>query len=447
MLRLKNKLRSVPSKPGIYFFKNKNKQIIYIGKALSLKHRLKSYFAKNIRDPKTKLLVSQIANFEYQVVSSEFEALLLEAKLVKDHQPKYNLQLKDDKRPLYIAITKKPHRILSLRQPELENNLYDWFGPFPSSSSVRLVLRTIRRVFPYCSCKKMPKKQCLYSHINLCPGYQNLSSVQYDKDIKKIRKILTGKTQKLLKNLEKNMQRSAFKEDFERANVYKKQFQSLQYVTQTWKNIPSDNLSKPKALDKLQKLIIKYQGVNPSTINKIEGYDISNLSSQIIVGAMVSFINAVPEKSMYRKFKINFISPSSNRHLKMHEQNDPLAIYQIIKRRLQHPEWLYPQLILLDGGKAQVSAAHKALKEKGISLKIALLGLSKAKETIVIPKRIKQNIVSWKMLNYSPRSEVRQLLQQIRDESHRFAQNYYKALHYKKTFSYGPLVFPTKHLL
>jgi len=433
MLRLKHKLKSAPSKPGVYFFKNKAGQIIYIGKALSLKHRLKSYFAKNITDPKTKLLVSQINNFEYQIVSSEFEALLLEAKLVKDHQPKYNLQLKDGKRPLYIAITKKPYRILSLRQPELENNLLDWFGPFPSSSSVKLVLTTIRRIFPYCSCKKIPKKQCLYSHINLCPGYQNLSSEQYFKNIKQVRKILAGKTQKLLKSLKKSMNQSAKLQNFEQADIFKKRLQSLEYVTQTWKNIPKDNLSKPKALHKLQKLIVKYQGIDPSTINKIEGYDISNLSSQIIVGGMVSFINGLAEKSMYRKFKINFTA-TIHGQLKMHQQNDPLAIYQIIKRRLQHPEWIYPQIILVDGGKTQISAAYKALREKGMSLKISLLGLSKKNETIVIPKIKKQGIVTWKILNYSPRSEVRQLLEQVRDESHRFAQNYYKTLHYKKTF-------------
>lgn len=454
---MQNQLNAVPAKPGVYFFKNKKGQIIYIGKALLLRHRLKSYFAKNITDPKTKQLVSQIADFDYQTVPSEFEALLLEAKLVKNHQPKYNIQLKDSKRPLYIAITKPPHRVLAQRRPELEKNLLDWYGPFPSGVSVRQVLRTIRRVFPYCSCQKSPQRQCLYSHLGLCPGQANLYSKTYCQNITQIRKILSGKTRKLLKSLEKKMNEKAKQQNFEQAQAYKQQLQSLQYVTADWKNIPNDKLSASTALTKLHKLLIKYQGIDPTIINKIEGYDVSNLGSQIVVGAMAVFTNGLPDNKLYRKFRITS-NISKRRTLKRFppkktpvvgipltpvvkeltenlRQNDPAGIYQIVRRRFNHPEWIYPQLILLDGGKAQVSAAFEALKEKNLVGSVCLLGLMKKEETIIIPGITKNKISSWKLLNYSPRSEVRRLLQQVRDESHRFAQKYYKLIHYKKTIA------------
>ena len=446
------KLKKVPPKPGIYFFKNEAGKIIYIGKALSLKHRLKNYFQKNITDPKTKLLVSQIADFHYQLVPSEFEALLLEAKLIKEHRPKYNIQLKDGKSYLYIVITKKPYRVFAMRQTDLQapgvNGLLDWFGPFPSGSDVRQVLRTVRRVFPFCSDKNIPKRQCLYSHIGLCPGYQNLSSEAYRLQIRQIRQILSGQNQLLVKNLEKQMREAGRTLRFEEAQAYKQKLQSLQSITSGWKNVPKESLYLSKALLKLRRLLVKYQNIDPTTISKIEGYDVSNLGRQIIVGAMVSFVQGQPDKSLYRKFKIvfnNTIHDRSNifdrgsgysgvtKLEKTAGQNDPEGIHQILSRRLNHNEWLYPQLILVDGGQVQLSAAARALREKSLINQIGLIGLTKEKEILVIPRLNKGVILGWKNVRLSRRSPMLQLLQQVRDESHRFAQKYYRQLHRIKT--------------
>jgi len=430
--KLKTKLKKLPQKSGVYAFKNKDKKIVYLGKALNLKSRVKSYWQQKPLSPKTKLMVSQVVDFDIQVTSSEFEALLLEAKLIKEHKPKYNSRLKDDKRYLYLAITKAPFRVLPVRRPELEKDLLDWFGPFPSSRAVKEVMHLLRRIFPYCSCRNTPKRQCLYFHLKLCPGFKNLSSREYRENINQIREVLRGKSTLLLRNLKRKMNQAAKELEFEKAQNYKNQIAHLNHITQGWRPMIRDEAIIPKALLKLRKILVKYEGISPTTLNKIEGYDVSNLSSQIIVGAMATFLEGQPEKGLYRKFKINYQADLPIRRTSFRKQNDPGSIKQLISRRLNHPEWLYPQLILVDGGKPQVSAAFKAIVQKGLAGKIAILGLAKKEETIVVPKIKNRKIVGWKMLHYSPHSSARRLLEQIRNESHRFAQKYYQTLHLKK---------------
>ncbi len=464
--KLEEQIQKLPPKPGVYLFKNNQGKVIYIGKALSLKHRLKSYFKEKPQGPKTKSLVDEIANFDILKVACEFEALLLEAKLIKEYQPKYNSQLKDDKRYLYIAITKAPYRVFAIRRPDLQKDLLDWYGPFPSSKDVRRVLRSIRKVFPYCSCKKPPKRECFYSHINLCPGYKKLSSSIYKKSLEKIRQILSGKSSLLTKELKKKMKQAAKKLEFEKAANYKKQLEALFYVTQSWRTVSCEEPETTKSLLSLRKLLATYQGIEPTTLRKIEAYDVSNLGKDIIVGSLVVFIDGQAEKGLYRKFRIRpnlFNDPhcssealhqtvrgevessstSSGQAFRLslpqtcretRKTNDPAAINQIISRRLNHPEWLYPQLILVDGGKPQASAAFRAIKKKGLSGQICLLGLAKKEETIIVPRIKNKKIASWKQLKYSHRSSVLRLLMKMRDESHRFAHKYYQKLHSKKIF-------------
>lgn len=179
-----------------------------------------------------------------------------------------------------------------------------------------------------------------------------------------------------------------------------------------------------------------YQGIAASSLNKIEGYDVSNLGKDIIVGAMVTFIDGQPEKGLYRKFKINFSgSQKSYQKMSFGLQNDPGSIEQIVSRRFNHPEWLYPQLILLDGGKPQISAAFQALQKMNLAGQICLLGLAKKEETIIVPVIKNKKINSWRSLKYSPNSPILKLLQQIRNEAHRFAQGYYHQLQTMRFFT------------
>ncbi len=419
-------MKTIPNKPGIYYFKNNKGKIIYIGKALSLKPRVKSYFQNKHQDQKTINLVNDITTLDYLVVNSEIEALLLEAKLIKEHQPQYNIQHKDGKRYLYIAILLSPFpRINIVRRIDLNEKIDAYFGPFPSGASAKEVLKIIRRIFPFCSCKKPPKKQCFYAHLNLCPGIENLNSPEYKKNITRIKKFLNGQTKTLIKSLEIEMRKESKAQNYEEAKLLRDKIQAITYVTQSWKRVPSDRQNTTKTLKELRKLIIKHQRVDPLTLTKIEGYDVSNLGKNIIVGSMVSFLNAQPDKSLYRKFNIKIFQPT---------QNDTAGIKQIITRRLKHQEWLYPQLILVDGGKAQVSTAFAAIKKKELTDHIALLGLAKKQELIISPRIQNGKLKSFRTIKLKKDSEVLKLLQRIRDESHRFAQKYYKTLHQKQTF-------------
>lgn len=413
-----------PTKPGVYYFKDVAGEIIYIGKALSLRHRVASYFNKNVKDPKTRQLVSQIKSASYILANSEFEALLLEAKLIKEHRPKYNVQLKDGKRYLYIAVSKEEcPRIWPIRRVEIETNLLDWYGPFPSAGEVRMVLKTIRRIFPYrTGCKVMAGKPCLDYQINLCPGTCFKEVPEYSKTITLIRQILAGKTTRLIKILEKKMGRAAEELNFEEASRLKRQITALAYVTTGWRSVPTDTADPGLALTGLRKLLVKFQEIDPITMKRVEGYDISNLGKDIIVGSMAVFIDGRPEKGEYRKFKIRQTAG----------QNDIAGIKEVVGRRLGHREWLYPQLILIDGGKGQVGAAFEAIRSKNLAGQIALLGLAKKAETIIIPKITTETIKSWRSLKLARDKAELRLLQAVRDEAHRFARRYYMTLHARK---------------
>ncbi len=419
--KIKDRLKKLPKKPGVYIFRNSSGHIIYIGKALVLKNRVSSYFHGK-HDAKTTELVVNIADLEWVVVNSEFEALLLEARLIKQHEPKYNIIQKDSKSYLYIVIGKDfPNRIFTARWMELNQELLDWYGPFPSSGDAKRILRTLRRIFPFRTCKNLPKSPCLYHHLHLCPGVC-VSATDYEKIIKRLRQVLSGKIGSLIKDLEKEMKSDAKGLDFEKAQMLKNQIDSLKNLTEGWRTAPLEKRENSKTIFELRKILVKYQGMDPITINKIEGYDVSNLGTDIIVGSMVAFVEGEPDSSLYRKFNLKYNQLS---------QDDPEGIKNIVRRRLNHPEWIYPQLMLIDGGKTQVGAAFSALKEKGLLGQISLLGLTKEDETIVIPRIEKEKISGWRHLHLSRRSPELQILQAVRDEAHRFAQRYYQNLHTK----------------
>jgi excinuclease ABC subunit C len=426
-------VKKLPHRPGVYFFKDKSKKVIYVGKALDLKKRVASYFYPSVKNQKTKKLVSQINQVDFLTASSEFEALLLEAKLIKEYLPKFNVSLKDNKRYLYIAISKEKYPAVFLtRRPEMEEKLLDWFGPFPSAYAARQVLKTVRKIFPFRSPCKMPPRGCLYLHINLCPAMCQVPTANYKKTISRIRNLLNGQTKLLLKQMEKTMSVKARQQQYEEALYLKQEILALKHVTFRQAQGFTHQQERVKGLFMLRKLLVKYQGFDPIVLNKIEGFDISNLGKNLIVGSMVAFVNGSKENGLYRRFKINFIDRKS-----LIDQNDTESIRQVICRRLNHPEWLYPQLIVVDGGRGQVSAAFSALKEKDLTGQINLIGIAKEEEKLVIPQINQGKIDGFKTLKLAANSPALKLIQQIRDESHRFAQNYYKLLHRKISLNLG----------
>jgi len=419
----KNFYQNLPEKPGVYLFRDKNQHILYVGKALNLKKRVRNYFDKQSKEERIKKLLIEAEKIDFIETSSEIEALLLEARLIKQYWPKYNVRLKDDKRYLYVGITKERYpQIKLIRQPERELSLLAWYGPFPTSVSIKEILRLLRRVFPYRSCRKLTDKLCLYYHLNLCPAMCLGTVRDYPKTIKKIMMFLDGQINPLVKKLQKEMETLAKKEEFEQAGQLKRQIQMIESLLHRYGR--GEDEEKPqRQMDELRKLLVEYSGIEPNKIQRLEAYDVANLGENLIVGSMVVFINGEPDKSQYRQFKLQWAG------------GDPGGIKQILSRRLTHQEWLFPQVILVDGGKTQISAAFEALREKNLAKQIPVLGLAKKEEKIYLPKVIKEEIVSWRTFKYQSSSLVHQLLQQARDEAHRFAQRYYKKLHRKVTFS------------
>lgn len=417
----------LPEKPGIYFFKNKDHQVIYIGKANNLKKRVGFYFSNTARGEKILTLVETIKKIEYIVVESEIEALLLEANLIKKYQPKYNVNLKDGKAYpfLKIATSEIYPRITMTRSVENQKDIF--FGPYPDVKTLYYLLKKIRRIFPFRSCRKLLKKPCLYFYINQCPGMcfnsSGKLSKNYVKTIKKITLFLEGKSDRVLKILTNEMEENAKKQQFEEAGKIKKQIGKIQAILKPVHQ-PLDYLKNPNLIDdirsreinELTTLIKNGLGIKYYVLRKIECYDVSNTSGKEATGSMVVFTGGDPDKSQYRRFKIRF-----------NKKVDDLAmIKEILERRLKHQEWSFPDLIVIDGGKNQVATGMAVLNK--FNLKIPLIGLAKRLEEIYLPKESPTDRSQY-LVYHLPRSSLSlHLLQRLRDEAHRFALAYHRKL-------------------
>ncbi|MEA3475693.1 MAG: excinuclease ABC subunit UvrC [Candidatus Cloacimonadota bacterium] len=541
---IQNKLRLTPSNPGVYLMKNSSSKIIYIGKAKNLKKRVSSYFTKTQFElPKTEVLVLRIADFEYIVTRNEVEALILEANLIKKYRPKYNVALKDDKKYPYIKIDVKNNFPRAIVTRRVIQNGSRYFGPYTEAHSIRRTLNLLEKVFHLRTCnRKIPRENtsnpsfdrpCLNFQINKCdaPCIGNISYEDYRKKVEQVILFLKGKTSDVIRNLQRQMEKAADEDNFEKASelrdkivrigkistrqiVRKTSLEDLdiigigkddrlccvvilkiregrlikkehyfmentlgksdgnilnRFLTQYYnfqedvapkiltQTNPEDKELVSKWLD--VEIAIPQRGDKRKLIEmakenafllveekklahlksahrtvfavkelkdklhlsklprKIAAFDISNLQGNEAVASMVFFDNGKPKKSQYRRFKIKTVSGI----------NDYLMIEEAVTRFLSHLEeekFETPDMILIDGGKGQLSFAKKALKK--YPYKIKLFSIAKrleeifsvnSNEPIIIPKT----------------SYALKLLQQIRDEAHRFAVKYHKTLRDKKT--------------
>lgn len=396
----------LPTKAGVYVYLDRNGTVLYVGKAKDLKSRVSSYFQKGANlGAKTSVLVSQIVKINITVVESELEALLLEAFYIKKYNPKYNIKLTDSKSYLRIRITIKdiyPKVLLSRREDDKES-LY--FGPYPSSGALKLVLKTMRRIFPFVSAPNHPKRICLYNHIGLCPCPPINDSPElrkeYRKNIKGIIRMLEGESQKIMKELEKERDKASKNEEYERALIMQKRINAMSLITtpfhKPFEYDVNPNLRDDKRQEELDALkeILNKHGLGVEKLERIECYDISNTQGTHSVGSMVVFKNGEKESSQYRKFRIrrDWEKPMSKAEkasleaqtkVPKHLANDFAMMKEVLKRRLNHDEWETPDLMIIDGGKGQVSSAMTALAECGMV--IPLIGLAKREETIIVPK-------------------------------------------------------------
>ena len=408
------KFTSLPDVPGIYQFYDSRGKLIYVGKSVSIKKRVGAYFTNKNLGPKTSLLVSKIAEVKYIKVFSEFEALLLEAELIRIHQPFFNSIAKDDKSPVYIKITAGRIPLIFLVRKEAPKKDVFLKGPFPSAKIAREILTLARKIFPYCH-HRNPKKPCLYVHLGLCPYPYSSQSKQkiYLATTNRIKKLLSGRSKILLRQLTVEMTKAAKAQQFERANITKKQIKQLEYLTTTY-HAPQEFLEKPTLVDdlRLAKLKDLTEKLKLEKITgRIECYDISSISGKFATGALAVFINGQADKSQYRRFRIKFTDTP----------NDYEMIKEVLSRRFKN-NWPKPDLIIVDGGRGHLNVACGVLEIYKITAPVVSLA-----------KRFEEIYTSAKILPLAlpKESPARQLAQNIRDEAHRFAISYHRLLRSK----------------
>jgi excinuclease ABC subunit C len=366
-----------PDTPGVYLFK-KGKTILYIGKATSLKDRVKSYFAKDLiatRGPLLVDMVFQADKIDFEKTDSVIEALILEASLIKKNQPRYNTKEKDDKSYNYVVITKEEFpRVLIIRGRELaggqrsnlENSkrfnlgepaglgfkIKDKFGPFTNGTQLKEAIKIVRKIFPfrdYCASyleAKLPsnKRGCFNYQIGLCAGtcIGAISKKEYRNTIRNIGLFFSGKKKNILSSLEKEMKLLAKNHEFEKADLIKKKIFALNHI---------QDIALIKNENKEYSDILKNTRISGGVF-RIEAYDVAHISGTSTVGVMVVMENGEVNKNEYRKFII-----------KESSQNDTEGLREILERRFKHTEWRFPDIIVVDGSTAQVNIAKKVVNE------------------------------------------------------------------------------------
>ena len=528
MFFMSTKLKSpdnLPNKPGVYIMRDSSDTIIYVGKAKNLIKRVKSYFREKLDRPKTQILMSHFDSLEYIVTNSEKEALILEATLIKKHRPRYNVQLKDDKRYPYVKITEEDFPRLVITRNVTKNGIY--YGPFTDVGSVKQTVKFLKSLFKIRTCRNM-NGPCLNAQIDLCnaPCDDRISKEEYSEIINKIDLFFQGKYSTIVRNLKKEMMEAADNEEFEKAAVIRDQIASIEEIMEKqfvdlvdddldqdviaiapgenevvviimpirngkivgrddflmsasqydssseimfsfiqqyygynrhvpkqilldedidekelledWLSDLRGNKVKIKVPQKGVKLrlvkmakknaeIIKHQKKKMESAlielkkylklekmpHVIEGYDISNISGKFAVGSKVSFKDGKPDKKRYKHFKMETPGP-----------NDFAMMEELLTRRLKmvdrDPE---PDLIVIDGGKGQLGMACGVLEKLNLT-HIPIIGLAKEFEEVFTPNSRRPIIIP-------KNNKALYLLQQVRDESHRFAITYHRKLRSK----------------
>jgi len=404
--RLKEKINFAPDSPGVYLMRDNCGEVIYVGKALSLKKRLSSYLSRKL-DSKTLALTGRIADIECRPCPNEAMALLLEARLIHKFKPRYNISLRDDKSFPFVKISAEKFPVISITRKK-DDPLSTYIGPFTNAKILKSALKTIRRSFPYRSCRLLPGRSCVYARIKLCPApcLGRLSSAEYRRCIENIVLILEGKADLLINRLRKLMQDKSGAKDFEAAAQARDQISTLATL--------ASGLSGVNRKGELEDLKDKL-GLNKIPA-RIEGFDISNISGKQAVGSMVSFYNGNPDKNNYRRFRIKDFSGIDD--YKMLAQ----VIFRRYSRLIKENKPL-PDLLLIDGGKGHLLAASRQLKELG--LKLPLVSIAKKEELVYSSNREG----GFSFPNDTP---ALNLIRRVRDEAHRFALSYHLLLRRKE---------------
>ncbi len=424
------KVKTFPQSSGVYLMKDAAGRVIYVGKAKNLRSRASSYFLKAAaEDQRTATWIGEIADIDFIDCESEVDALLMESRLIKDIQPKHNKELKDDKSFPYLMITTREEfpRVEITREPRDKG--VKLYGPFASAGALRGAIQVLQRIFKFRTCNLDISESderwnwfrpCLLANINQCTAPCNfrISKEEYRRDIKRLQTFLDGGKKKQLKEMQEEMQAASKTLDFERAAVLRDEIQMLQRLEERGE---LDTHAQPevfyidpkKGLAGLKKVLDL-----PETPRVIEGVDIAHLGGGETVASLVQFIDGLPFKPGYRRFRIQDVDGI----------DDFRSIYEVVSRRFRrlsdHGE-SFPDILLIDGGKGQLNAAMAAFRDQQITPP-TVISLAKRDEEIFRPGQSEP-------LRLSKSAYALRLLQYVRDESHRFAQHYHHILRSKST--------------
>ena len=419
---LKQKLRDLPEKPGCYMMRDRKGTIIYIGKALSLRKRVQSYFRPSTMrnaPPKLRSMVNSVEDLDIVIVRNEAEALLTEGNLIKQYKPRYNVLLRDDKRYLALKadLNAPVPRLTTCRIIRNDDALY--FGPFPSSTVVRTVLDFVERRYGLRKCTPIHPdeetyKHCMNDRIRFCsaPCIGRVSPEEYHEKFNEACAFLRGERLSVIEEVKELMEEAAEKHDFEKAAKYRDTWIALRKMLRQRAKVKTPpEIQKEDALNGIKGL--KQEIGLPTIPKRIEGFDISNLFGTNSVASMVVSIDGIPDKRYYRRFRIKTVEGA----------DDPRSMAEVISRRykrLRDEGEQMPDLIMIDGGITQLRASREALKELGLN--IPTIGLAKQMEEIVVDRPGRQSI-------FLPHdTSALKVLIRLRDEAHRFAIDYHRRL-------------------
>ncbi len=425
------KVRTFPQTPGVYLMKDSAGVVIYVGKATNLRSRAGSYFLKAAAvDPRTADWVHLIADADYMDCDSEVDALLAESRLIKDIRPAYNKELKDDKTFPYLQITTYEEfpRVEVTREPLTSG--VKLYGPFPNAGSLRGAVQVLQRIFKFRTCSLDIAEDeerwkwfrpCLLASIKQCtaPCNKRISKEDYRKDIRRLQQVLEGNKTKLLREMKKEMLEASKELQFEKAARLRDEIGLLESLDQrgdldTHVQPEVFHIDPKKGLAGL-KQVLKL----PEIPRSIEGVDIAHLGGGQTVASLVKFIDGLPFKPGYRRFKIKGVDGI----------DDFRSIHEVVARRfkrLADEQDVFPDILLIDGGKGQLSSAVAAFEAMDIEPPI-LLSLAKKNEEIFRPGESEP-------IRLSRHAFSLRLLQYVRDEAHRFAQHYHHILRSKSQF-------------
>lgn len=402
--KLKEKISRLPDLPGVYLFQDAAGGVLYVGKAKSLKKRVTSY-VRSGGTAKTMALMERVADVEYRVCQTESMALLLEASLIRQHKPRYNVSLRDDKTYPWVKITDEEFPAVCITRKK-EPDGASYFGPYTSVKLLRSALKIIRKSFPYRSCATLPSEACIYYRLGLSPApcAGKIDRRQYRRTIEQISLILEGKTGTLLTELNRAMEDKSRTLQFEEAAKIRDQITSLGALNQ-------GQASSRDQLDDLKRML------NLARLpERIEAFDISDISGQEACGSMVSFFQGLPDKNNYRRFRIKTVG----------RIDDYAMLKEVVMRRyrrLVEERLPFPDLILIDGGKGHLRVAGRVLAELGLALPLA--SIAKDRENVYTREKLRP-------IRLRTDTPGLNLIRRVRDEAHRFALAYHRVLRRKK---------------